>query len=1409
MNYGKGLFYGVDVGSTTAKIAILDQNYSLHHEQRTRTLGRPAEAVLRLLKSIPEELLPEEGISPFVFTGTGGRLLANVLKGAFVNEIIAHTTAALFYFPDARTVLDIGGQDTKLVILAPGWSNRMQVEDFSLNSLCAAGTGAFLDQQAARLGMSIDEFSRLALESETPARLAGRCTVFAKSDMIHLQQAAVPDHDIIAGLCLALARNIKATLAKGRALEPPMVFQGGVAENQGVVRALKEVFGLRDDELLIPPHFRTMGAIGAVMKALKEDGLRQGFAGMEALENFLQARSPSLKRLPRLCTGSRKGGVESSLGKELVQASPERSEELYLGVDVGSVSTKMVVCDKNGNVIASYYGKTSGRPIDALKKGFSELRKKVGDECRFKAVGTTGSGRYLAADFIGADSVVNEITAQAKAAAAIDPEVDTIFEIGGQDSKYIRIERGVVKDFMMNRACAAGTGSFLEEQAVKLRVPLEEFGTTALAARSPVKMGERCTVFMESDLVHYQQQGASTPDLVAGLCYSIAHNYLNKVVEGRPIGKKVFYQGATALNQGVVAAFETILDRAITVPERCNLTGAMGAALIAKERTTGPSRFRGFEAVNAAYKIRTFECQGCPNLCSISKVSIEGRAPLFYGGRCERYETAGQRAGSDKSKRYPNLVQQRQELIFEYGCKDLEEAVQFPKGPIGVPFALALQEWMPFFATFLRQLGYGPVISGATNKALVRKGAEAVVNEPCFPVKVAHGHVIDLLEKGVRDIFLPAIIDLPVAPPAPAGQVCPYVQSLPYTIQAGVDFTSFGARMWTLPLRMGRKDKLDLQTIARLCAMFKVSPGAVKRAWRAAWEAQSAFTEECIMRGKTALKGLAPGEKAIVLVGRPYNALDPGANLGVHNKLLRLGVLPIPIDHIDLDGHIKDIPDLETMYWRYGQRILAAALKTAQNRDLKAIYITNFGCGPDSFLLHFFKDIHGEKPFLELEIDEHSADAGALTRIEAFLDTAGHDERPPITIRGAKAAKEPAVRPGSERTVYIPHMCDHSYVVQAAMNACGCRAEVLPETDEESLELGLKHTSGKECYPAILTTGDLVKMTRLPDFDPDKAAFFMPAGAGPCRFGQYPRLHRRVLNRLGLDNVPIITINQDISFYSDAEELGSSFPRLAWQGVVAVDLLDKMARAVRPYAKDKGEVNSLYRDGLEMICRAIESHLDPGPVVRGLAESFASLRSEDEGKKPLIAVVGEIYTRVNAHANAWLVDKLEELGAEVILPSMTEWILYTNYTAIRRARRMGEWKTYLRLVTENTIQMKDLRRLEKMVFDLPGGREQIIRKVLNKADPFVSNEYEGEAVLSTGKAVEYIENGVSGIVNVMPLTCMPGTIANALITRIRKQIGSKPFLALACDGQQETGRFLRLEAFVHQARENMASLQNR
>ncbi|MEW5725890.1 MAG: acyl-CoA dehydratase activase, partial [Thermodesulfobacteriota bacterium] len=554
-------------------------------------------------------------------TGAAAKAMAPILNAPFVNEIIAHARSTHELHPDVRTVIDMGGEDSQLIIL--DGQGRGEIEDFAMNSMCAAGTGSFLDQQAHRLGFTIEEFSREALKSQTPPRVAGRCSVFAKTDMIHLQQEASPAFDIVAGLCFALVRNLKSNIAKGKDILAPVSFQGGVAANLGVRRAFKEIMNLSDDQLIIPKYFASMGAIGAALLTL--DG-RNPKVNLDRLDEFLahvQARRVVAGRLESLSLG------EHHLNRRpaMRQLAPEeRDIPAFLGVDVGSISTNVVVVDEQGELLAKAYLLTAGRPLEAVKEGLRMVDAAVGDKVRIEGACTTGSGRYLTGAFIGADIVRNEITAQATASAAIDPEVDTIFEIGGQDSKYVSLKNGAIVDFMMNKVCAAGTGSFLEEQAEKLGIAIkEQFGNLALASAEPVRMGERCTVFMESDIIHHQQQGVPVPDIVAGLSYSIVHNYLNKVVEHRPVGRKIFYQGATALNNGIVAAFEKVLGRPIQVPPHCDVTGAIGAAILAKrERTWEESKFKGFGVSEQTYEITSFECSGCPNRCEVRRVTFAG-----------------------------------------------------------------------------------------------------------------------------------------------------------------------------------------------------------------------------------------------------------------------------------------------------------------------------------------------------------------------------------------------------------------------------------------------------------------------------------------------------------------------------------------------------------------------------------------------------------------------------------------------------------------------------------------------------------------------------------------------------------------------------------------------------------------
>jgi len=1395
---------GLDVGSISLNTVLLDEQGEVVFEDYTRTRGRPYETSLKILERVSAEFGPQR-IATVSVTGSGGKLLAELLGGTFVNEIIAQTRAASRYVPQARSIIDMGGEDSKLILVNREGGDHLTIADFAMNTMCAAGTGSFLDQQAHRLGYTIEEFGREALKSQVPPRLAGRCSVFAKSDMIHLQQGATPDYEIIAGLCFAMIRNLKSNIAKGKKIIPPVSFQGGVAANLGVRKALLEVMELSDDELIIPEHFLSMGAIGAALNTLdqlKEGSIQpSGFSGLDRIKHYLAFEKPEAKRLEPLTPPSSEPSTEY---RSLENLAPGEKVEVYLGIDVGSISTNVVLIDENMNVIDREYLMTAGRPLEAIKQGLRAVGRRVGDKVIVVGAGTTGSGRYLTGDFIGADVVRNEITAQATAAAAIDPRVDTIFEIGGQDSKFISLENGAIVDFMMNKVCAAGTGSFLEEQAEKLGISIkEEFGRIALSAENPVQLGERCTVFMESDLVHYQQQGVSLPDLVAGLSYSIVINYLNKVVEDRRVGDHIFYQGATAFNKGIVAAFEKVIGKKITVPNHADVTGAIGVALLAmRERTWKESNFKGFDLSERHYEITSFECNGCANHCEIRKVTVENEKPLFYGSRCDKYDIQKKAAVEG----LPDLFAERTEMLLNPPeAKPLDRT---DRGVIGLPRTMFFHELMPFFKTFWTALGFETVISEKSNKKLIHRGCEVVISEPCFPTKVGHGHILDLVDKGVKRIFLPSVINmLQKDPELKYSTVCPYAQTLTYTVHSALDFKEMGVEMIQGPIYFGYGEKILTKCMVDIAKPLGLSVGQIKKAVKLALEAQENFYQKLIERGREVLAELGPDRLGMVVVSRPYNGFDPGLNLNLSGKLRDLGVVGIPMDFLPLDDPAYH-GEARYHYWRYGQKILSAAEIIRKDPRLYGIYITNFGCGPDSFILHFFRDQMRGKPYLEIEIDEHSSDVGAVTRLEAFLDSLKNVEvtlesQSLLSFRGRKIVE-------NHRKLYIPAMTDHGLAVAAAFRACGVDSEMLPKSDYETLRLGRQLTSGKECYPCILTTGDLVKLTRQPDFDPERTAFFMPSGYGPCRFGQYHRFQRLVLDELGYPNVPIYSVDQSDKMYEELNVAGGGdMTRLAWRGLVAVDVVQKALLETRPYEANPGQADAVYQECLDDICRTLSRRGDLIECLGRCRLRQESVPLKNPGSRPVIGVVGEIYVRSNEFSNENTVREIERFGGEAWLPPISEWILYTNETTFMEARLKGRWKEMASLKLTHHFQVKDMHELEAVYQGfLRNFHEPTTKQTFQYASPYLDPTFEGEAILSIGKCRDFIEKGASGLVNIMPFTCMPGTIVTALLKRFRDDHDGIPFLNMAFDGQEQTNTLTRLEAFMHQVYQYWKDRQN-
>ncbi len=949
-----------------------------------RTRGRPLEMVRELLGQI---LLSLEGrrLDGVRVTGSGAALLRSGFAFSEENEYRALAAATEVVCPEARTLFEIGGETSKFLCLERDPSGHLQIADYATNGDCAAGTGSFLDQQAGRLQYPIEEVGRIAAATPRAAKIAGRCSVFAKSDMIHAQQKGYLPPEVLRGLCETVARNFRAAVARGRTPTEPVLFVGGVAANEMVRTALREVFEL-DGELVVPAHHAAHAAIGAALREAMEPSSRA--LSLTDLERD-GAATDDIPRSRRL-SSARVLNLRDRI--KPFQFPPDgKPVEVALGIDIGSVSTNVVLLTRDGEIVREIYTRTQARPVEVVTAALADLRRDVGARVRIRTVGTTGSGRELIGELVGADTVNDEITAHKTGAMFIartmlDGRVDTIFEIGGQDAKYIRIEDGIVVDFAMNEACAAGTGSFLEERAEELGVCIKgEFAERAFRSERPVRLGERCTVFMERDVNAWQRRGAATDDLLAGLALSVATNYINRVVRGRKISGTIFFQGGTAYNDAVSAAFAGILDREIVVPPHNGVVGAVGAALLAWEKETAlraGTRFRGWDLGTVDYTIREFTCQACENRCDIQEFKVEGEK-TFWGDQCgDRYR---KRPKVEFHPVIEDLVRLRREWLLEG-----HEPATGTRARAAIPRALYFHDRFPFWNAVFRELGIGVDLTPETNRSIARQGVEASVAEPCFPIQVAHGHVAQALTLPDADfVFLPNYVNAEKSHDRVQSFFCPWGMTLPFVVRAASTFHADADRIVhpLVRLRGGRRALADALHTA--LARYGVRKKEIAPALIAGEVALARFRARIRQAGELALARLEETrEPAVLLVGRPYNLFDPVVNLDIPRKLRDLyGVNVLPLEFLAADD--RDLEEINAnMFWSYGRKILAGARAAAALERMHVIYITNFKCGPDSYIKHFIRRAYG-RPFLTLQFDGHANDAGMLTRVEAFLDSQG------------------------------------------------------------------------------------------------------------------------------------------------------------------------------------------------------------------------------------------------------------------------------------------------------------------------------------------------------------------------------------------------------------------------------------
>jgi predicted CoA-substrate-specific enzyme activase len=1360
-------YLGVDIGSINVKLALVDGQGKIFHLKSGKITSNPRVAVNALLDELAFKF-PLDSIAAVGVSGTGKAVVPGDYHWAEYSSSLALAAGLLHGSQDARSIIQIGGQSSLVIELEDGLRKPWKVAS---NPLCAAGTGRFLEQQAYRLGIKIEDFGELALKFQGSApRIAARCSVFAKSDLIHLQQKGVSVEAMLYALCESIARMVMA-LKKG-AFGEPVYFTGGVAANRAIVKALQDMIAERNGhpvKVTVPDNHLFIESIGSALLSRDKAAKAQMLPETGSTRKYYE-----LARLGEVALPG--NALKNCL------AGPEVG---YLGVDVGSTSTKAVIMDATGReILAKNYLMTAGRPVEAVKQVFANLIKDGSERVTIAGVGVTGSGRYLIGSLIGADLIKNEITAQTRAAAEIDPQAD-IIEIGGQDSKLVIKRNGVVVDYQMNKACAAGTGSFIDEMAEMLGISVKngEFADLAFRASYTIDLGTRCAAFMGQAVPSAQREGVSLEVITASLANSIAKNYLSKVVGTRKLGNKVILTGAVFYNKAIVSAFQQQLPgKDLLVAEHREVSGAIGAALLARESLSGQkSRFKGFRnTIEAECNLSTFTCKGCDNNCAITQMKVLNEKPTFYGSRCDKYDST--------------ISQVSRETFFDEREKLLFRGYQEKSGrglKVGVPRALLVFDYAPLIIGFLNALEVSPVLSGKTNKEIMEQSVELAYTDSCFPIKLVHGHTAALKETDF--ILFPCAIRLGRKEGSENQKyACPLVQASPFIVRQVLGLEK---KLLVPLIDFSRGEEDVIRNLADTAQKMGFSNDRSRQAALAGVENQKKFEAEKAEIGDRLLKKLRESRQlGVVILSRSYMSQDSGANLGIAEKLAQLGVTPIPVDFLPLSS-VDPRKYSDRPYWSWESRLLAAADIVAHDSQLYGLALTNFGCGPNSFILKELEDIMGGKPMGQMEIDEHAAEAGLVTRLEAFVDTIKSYARSAKTTEGQARDiyRGTTAIISLGKTLIIPRMAPHADAVAAAMEAFGVKAYTLPEPDERNILYSNQVTSGTECLPYRVTLGDFLRFYYENGHNLKDVEGFMSGSYGPCRLGKYAIEQIRILKEIGF-TLPIRTTVSN-NAYRDIG-LGPGFERLGWKSIVAVDYLQKLLWRVRPYEKKKGDADQLFGIYLKKLVERVRIKAGFSDVLKQAASEFKDLINASLPRRPLIGINGEIYLRSNCFSNKDLVRACESAGLEVLVSPMGEWFKYTSYRNLEDAVKDRKIKKMMVSYLKKRIQEHDERVIASYYKEVIREREPSTAEILTKSGRYLSPRCGSEAVLSIGSGIDWMENPeFAGVISVMPHGCMPGGIVAAMAEKF-SAVYEKPWINLTYDGFLETNNSIRIHEFA-------------
>jgi len=1301
---------------------------------------------------------------------------------------------------------------------------------------CASGTGEFFLQQIRRMDLSVEKAVRLGTTA-TPRKVTGRCSVFCKSDCTHALNVGEPKGNVTAGLCQMMAQKVLELL--GHVDHERILLVGGVAQNPVLTHFLRKEI----PHVEVPECAAYFEAVGAALCAMEKGevtfpGYEQLFTGKGSSFGFLQPLKEFEQRVAF---------------KQTDRGKVRDGDRCVIGLDVGSTTTKAIVMrEADDAIVGSVYLRTNGNPVAASRECYADLGREITEKIEIVGLGVTGSGRQIAGLHALTEGIINEIIAHATAAVYFDEDVDTIFEIGGQDAKYTYLVNGVPCDYAMNEACSAGTGSFLEESAKEtLGIEMEEIAEIAMRGEHPPNFNDQCAAFINSDIKTAAQEGIKHKDIVAGLVYSICMNYTNRVRGSRPVGKKLFMQGGVCYNRAVPVAMAALTGKKVIVPPEPGLMGAFGVALEVKRRMKlGLLEEQRFDLAELATRTveygRIFECRGgkekCDRRCRIITVEIAGEKYPF-GGACNRYYNTRHHLKIDAASL--DLVSARQRLVFEkYGAP----AVISDFGPfrnrqsaignrrIGITKSFLTNTFFPLYSTFFSALGMKVVLAeNVSPEGIDRKGSAF-----CYPADISHGLFQDLLDKGVDAIFLPHILGLEVQNAEGHRTNCVFVQGEPYYLRAAFRKVLGKTKILSPVLSFENGLEGAEADFVRVGKRLGFSAQKGRRAYTIACEKQRAFWSEAKRLGEEALREVEKDltRFAVVVFGRPYNAFAGEANMGTPRKFSSRGVRLIPFDFLPYEGEECD-PE---MFWARGKMILKGARFVKNHPQLFAAFISNFSCGPDSFIITYFRDIMGIKPSVVLELDDHTADAGLDTRVDAFLDVVRRFRELEKEEKVVEKVEpfQPAVVTSDGRNGFTVHTNGRRYPLQhpnvrllfpsmgdlgtqavaAVMNHLGIRAVALPEPDEAALKIGRANTNCKECLPLQLTTGSLLRYLEEEKKPEEVVVYFMPTSGGPCRFGQYSVFLRNLIRKERIDNVAVLSLTNEDSYSG----FGQSFTRLAWKAIVISDVMDDVRSAVKVLAVDREEGLGLFGDVWENVLAALRTGDSKG-INRALERAALRLSrvrlkcSLDEAKQ--VAVIGEIYVRRDRLSRRGLTDWLAERGFVARVAPINEWMWYVDYLIKRkmwgrRLTRVRRGKLAIRRWFQNRYEREIKQILAKS--NLYHFEMTEVARTFAFARRLIHPRLRGEAILTVGLALREILDTACGVISIGPFGCMPSRMAEAILSEMMtvegKQLlspdghgavkidgkGPLAFLSIETDGNPYPQLIeARLEAFCLQA----------